>query len=144
MKQKFSKKWKASKQPRKQRKYNYNAPLHLKRKMMASTLDKELRKKYGTRNIVIKKGDEVKIMRGKYKKKQGKVDFVSLKKMKVRIDGIQNTKKDGTKTNIWFYPSNLKITVLDLEDKKRMKNKVKEDKEEVKKENKEKSKKVKK
>ena len=37
MKKEFSKNWKASKQPRKQRKYRANAPLHLKRKMINIT-----------------------------------------------------------------------------------------------------------
>ncbi len=122
MKQIFSKSWLKSKQPRKQRKYRYNAPLHLKRKMLSSTLDKELRKKYGRRNISIRKDDEVKIMRGKFKGKQGKVDGINLRKMKVSIDGIQNTKKDGTKVSLIFDASNLKIMVLETGDKRRLKN----------------------
>ena len=51
MKKDYSSKWKASKQPRKQRKLRANAPLHVKHKMMSSNLDKELRKKYEKRNI---------------------------------------------------------------------------------------------
>ncbi len=121
VKQKFSKKWKASKQPRKQRKYIYNAPLHIRRNFLASTLSKELRGKYGMRNIEIRKNDEVKIMRGKYKKKQGKVNNVNAKNLKVAIEGIQRTKKDGTKINVWFNPSNLRIIVLNTDDKKRFK-----------------------
>ena len=50
MKRKFSKSWKSSKQPRKQRKYSANAPLHLKRKLLSVNLSKELRKKYGKRS----------------------------------------------------------------------------------------------
>jgi len=42
MKQKFSTTWKASKQPRKQRKYSANAPLHIKRKMLSANLSKTL------------------------------------------------------------------------------------------------------
>ena len=121
MKQEFSTKWKASSQPRKQRKYIHNAPLHVARKFMASTLDKILRKKYGMRNIEVRKGDEVKIMVGKFKKKQGKVSLVQTMKSRVAVEGIQHSKKDGTKVNVWFHPSNLKILVLNEDDKKRLK-----------------------
>jgi len=121
MKQKFSKNWIASKQPRKQRKYRANAPLHIKRKFMSANLDKELRKKYGKRSFVLKKGDSVKIMIGKFKKKTGKIGSVDLKKSRVSIEGIQRTKKDGSKVNIWFTPSNLQIKELNLEDSKRKK-----------------------
>lgn len=121
MKQEFSTKWRASKQPRKQRKYIHNLPLHLKQKMMSSNLDKVLRKKIGRRNIEIRKNDEVKVMRGSSKGKIGKVIEVNRTKMKVVIEGITGTKRDGTKTKIWFFPSNLRITKLDENDKKRLK-----------------------
>ncbi len=62
MKKKFSDKWKASKLPRKQRKYLANAPLHIKRKFLSANLSKELRKKHGKRSIPIRKGDTVRIM----------------------------------------------------------------------------------
>ena len=45
MKKEFTTTWKESNQPRKQRKYLYNLPLHLRQKQMSATLDKELRKK---------------------------------------------------------------------------------------------------
>ncbi|OIO41526.1 50S ribosomal protein L24 [Candidatus Pacearchaeota archaeon CG_4_9_14_3_um_filter_31_7] len=119
MKKKFSDKWIKSKQPRKQRKYRENAPLHLKQKMLKSTLSKDLRKKYGIRNIILRKGDTVKIMRGNFRKKEGKILEVNLKKMKVMIENIQINKKDGTKVNVWIDPSNLKITQINLDDKRR-------------------------
>ena len=119
MKQKFSKHWKSSKQPNKQRKYLANAPLHLKKKFVSVNLSKELRKKYGKRNIPVRKGDTVKIMRGKFKKKQGKVISVELKSSKISIEGIQVKKQDGSKVNIKLQPSNLQIIELNLEDRKR-------------------------
>ena len=128
MKQKFSRLWRESKQPRKQRKYLHNLPLHLRNKQMTAMLDKELRKKYGRRNIELKKGDEVFVMRGKFKKKTGKITEVNYTKMKIAIEGIQNTKKEGAKVNAWIHPSKVKIKVLNLEDKKR----IKENKEEKK------------
>ena len=120
MKKKFSNAWVGSSQIRKQRKYRANAPLHIARKMMSSTLSKELRKKYGKRSFPIRKGDEVKILAGKFKKKTGKVALVRMIKKKVAIEGIQNKKKDGTKINVLFDASKLMITQLNLDDKKRV------------------------
>ncbi len=126
MKKKFSTKWKASKQPRKQRKYIANAPLHIKRKFLSVNLSKELRKKYGKRNIPVKKGDTIKIMRGKFKKKEGKVTEVKTKTQKIFVQGIQIKKQDGSKVNIPLRASNLQIISLNTEDRKRIK--VKEEK----------------
>ena len=120
MKQKFSTKWKSSKQPRKQRKYLANAPLHIKKKFISVNLSKELRKKYNKRNISVRKGDVVKIMRGKFKKKQGKITEVKLKKSKLAVEGIQVKKLDGSKVNVMLQPSNLQIVELNLEDRKRI------------------------
>ncbi|MCK4553120.1 50S ribosomal protein L24 [Candidatus Pacearchaeota archaeon] len=121
MKKQFSTKWKSSKQPRKQRKYLAKAPLHLKRKMLGANLSKSLREEHKTRSIEVIKGDKVKIMRGKFKKKQGKVTEVKTKLLKVYIEGIQIKKTDGSKVNVALKASNLQIIELNLEDKKRMK-----------------------
>ena len=130
MKQKFSAKWKGSKQRRKQKKYRANAPLHLRRKMISANLKKDLRAKYG-RNLTVRKGDTVKIMKGKFKGKTGKINNVDLKNLKISVEGIQVQKKDGTKVNVHFSPSKVQIQELNLDDKKRLKKSVKE-KEEVK------------
>ena len=119
MKREFSKAWKASKQPRKQRKYLAKAPIHLKRKNLSVNLTKELRKKHERRNIVVRKGDTVKIMRGKFKKKQGKVTEVQMKIGKIFIEGIQTQKQDKSMVNVPLRASNLQIIELNLEDKKR-------------------------
>ncbi len=119
MKKEFSKHWKSSKQPRKQRKYLANAPLHIRKKFISVNLSKELRKKYKKRNIPVKKGDIVKVMRGKFKKKQGKIIEVKLKLSKIIIEGIQVKKQDGSKINVKLQPSNLQLIELNLEDRKR-------------------------
>jgi len=121
MKKEFSNHWIASKQTRKQRKYKANAPLHIRHRMLSSNLSKDLRKKYGKRSFPVRKGDSVKIMSGAFKKKTGKVDVIDLKKLRVSIEGIQRTKKDGTKIHVWFSPSKLQIKELNLDDRKRIK-----------------------
>ena len=121
MKKEFSTAWKSSKQPRKQRKYLANAPLHIRKKFVSINLSKELRKKHAKRNMSVRKGDVVQIMRGKFKGKKGKVTEVKLKISKVTIEGIQAKKQDGSKVNIRMQPSNLQIIELNLEDRKRNK-----------------------
>jgi large subunit ribosomal protein L24 len=121
MKSKFSKSWKFSRQPRKQKKFLANAPNHIRKKLMGCNLDKKLREKYGIRNIEICKGDEVKIMRGKFKGKHGKTGVIDIKNCRIQIDGVQRTKKGGEKIETWFHPSNVKIIVLNDSDNKRMK-----------------------
>lgn len=115
----FSKSWKSSKQPRKQRKYRANAPLHIKGKFLAAHLSKELRKAYNRRGIRLRTGDKVKIMIGQFKKKEGKVERVDVKKERAYIAGIDILKRDGSKTQYPIHPSNLMITELNLEDKRR-------------------------
>ncbi|MCK4996987.1 50S ribosomal protein L24 [Candidatus Pacearchaeota archaeon] len=134
MKAKFNKSWNSSKQPRKQVKFRANAPNHIKRTLMGSTLDKKLREKYGRRSIEVKKGDEVKIMRGKFKGKQGKVGSVDIKNTRLTVDGVQRTKKGGEKLITWFNPSKVKIIVLDEKDSKRLNKSKRTEKKEVKEE----------
>lgn len=119
MKSKFSKTWKSSVKPRKQRKYLANAPLHIKGRQLCVNLSKELRAKHKTRNVRVKKGDTVRILRGDFKGSEGKVNDVEIKKTRVYIDGVERSKKDGSKVRVPFKPSNLQIVSLDLSDAKR-------------------------
>ncbi|MBD3249685.1 50S ribosomal protein L24 [Candidatus Woesearchaeota archaeon] len=116
---KFSKTWKESRQTRKQRKYRFNAPLHVKNKFIASHLSKELKEKHKKRSITLRRGDKIIVTRGQFSKKTGKVDRIDTKKGRIFVTGIEKTKKDGTKVAIPLTPSNLMITELNLEDKKR-------------------------
>ncbi len=109
-----------SKKPRKQRKFERTAPLHVRRKLMAAHLSAELRKQYGRRSFPVRKGDEVVVMRGKFKKRTGKIARVDTKKYRVYIEGIMVKKTDGTERQAPIHPSNLKIIKLNLEDKKRV------------------------
>lgn len=119
MKNLFSPAWKASLQPRKQRKYRYQAPLHLRQKFMHVHLSPLLRQKYGFRSFPLRTGDKVKVLRGQFRKKENKVERLSLKKERVFITGLERIKKDGTKLLVPFSPSSLMLIELNLDDKKR-------------------------
>lgn len=118
-KKKFSTGWKRSTQARKQRKFRYNAPLHVRQKLVHVHLSKDLRQKHNTRAMQVRKGDKVKVLRGKFRKQEGKVERVELKRERVFITGMDYTKKNGTKVRIPFQPSNLMIVALDMADKRR-------------------------
>jgi large subunit ribosomal protein L24 len=126
MKKSFVKSWVRSVQPRKQRKYRYNVPLHTLGSFISVNLSKDLRGKYNVRSVRLRKNDKVKVLRGQHKGKSGKVDRVSLKYSLVYISGIELLRKDGTKNLIPLQPSNLQIIELDNSDKKRFKKNDKE------------------
>ena len=74
-------------------------------------------------------------MTGKFRKKTGKIISVDTKRSRIAVEGVTVKKQDGSKENVKFHPSNLQITELNTEDKKRMKTS-KESKEETVKETK--------
>ncbi|MEK6973901.1 MAG: 50S ribosomal protein L24 [Nanoarchaeota archaeon] len=121
MRAKFSRSWKSSKSPRKQRKYIHNIPKNLAKKLLSANLSKELRKKYHKRNVPLRKGDKVKVMNGKFKGKVEKISKVLPNLQKVYLENIYNVRKDGTKTLSPIHPSNLQIAELSLEDISRKK-----------------------
>jgi len=105
----------------KQRKSRLNAPLHILRKNISGHLSKELRAKYKKKAITLRKGDLVLILRGDYKKKQGKIANVDTKSGDINIEGLQITKKDGKTVPIKIDPSNVVVLDLYKDDEKRFK-----------------------
>ncbi len=116
----WSKAWKSSKNPTKQRKYQRNAPLHIKRKLLSAHLSKELRQKYNVRSLPIRKGDVVIVMRGYFKGRKSEVEKINVKETRVYLKGITRKKADGSEISIPFHPSNLMIVELNLSDKYRL------------------------
>jgi large subunit ribosomal protein L24 len=110
-----------SKKARKQRKFLHHAPLHLRRKMISAHLSKELREKYKTRSIPLRRGDEVEIMRGEFKGKRGKIVKVDLKKYRIYVEGIMRKRSVGTQALVPIHPSKVRVINLNLEDKRRVK-----------------------
>jgi large subunit ribosomal protein L24 len=107
-----------SKQARKQRKRQHNAPEHIRRKMVASHLSENLMKQYKKRSALVVKGDTVMVLRGdeKVRNVEGKVTDVDTKSGKVIIEGVTIPKADGTLKERPVHASNLVITKLNLTD----------------------------
>ena len=119
MKKEWSSNWLSSVQPRKQRKYRHNAPLHTRQSFVRSNLSPDLRKRYSKRSMQLRKGDEVRVMRGSFKGKLGTVERVDLRKSRIYVDEFKIKKVDGSEVLSGLEPSNLMITKLKLDDKKR-------------------------
>ena len=115
----FSVAWKSSSKVSKQRKYRMNSALHVKRNFLAAPLAPDLKARYGTRNLTVREGDAVKIMKGEFRGVTGKINSVNLRKSTVYVDGAERVRKDGTKSFFPLRPSNLMLIEISVEDKKR-------------------------
>lgn len=120
MKAEFSKTWNTSTQPRKQRKYRHNAPIHVRRKFLSAHLSKHLRKEYGRRSAKLRTEDVVRIMRGEFAGKEGKVQKVDISKSTVFVEGISKKKAGGKEFQAPIQASNVQIVELNLKDEKRI------------------------
>lgn len=106
-----------TKNPRKQRKMLFNAPAHIRHKLMTAPLSPELLAQKGVKAFPVRKGDTVRITRGDHKGFEGKVSRVDLKNYRVYIDGLTREKVDGTTKFVGLHPSKIMIRNLNLDDK---------------------------
>jgi large subunit ribosomal protein L24 len=107
----------SSNKPGKQRKAVAQAPLHKRQKLVAAHLSKQLRKQFGKRSLSVRKGDEVKVVRGKFRGVTGKVSRVDLKKLAVYVEGIKRRKVAGQEVSVALDASKLMIVNPVLDDK---------------------------
>jgi large subunit ribosomal protein L26e len=100
---------------RKQRKAHFSAPSHERRKRMAAPLAKELKSRYNVRALPIRKDDEVQVVRGTFKGREGKVIRVYRKKWMIYIDKITRDKANGQTVHVGIHPSKVQITKLKMD-----------------------------
>merc|ERR1712088_486790 len=101
---------------RKQRARHFNAPSHIRRKIMSAPLSKDLRQKHNVRSLPIRKDDEVMVVRGHFKGQQtGRVISVYRKKFVIHVERMQREKVNGTTDQVGIHPSNCVITKLKLD-----------------------------
>ncbi|XP_053212920.1 60S ribosomal protein L26-like [Panonychus citri] len=101
---------------RKQRKRHFNAPSHIRRRIMSAPLSKELRTKYGVRSMPIRKDDEVQVVRGHHKGSQvGKVVQCYRAKYVIHIERIQREKANGASVHVGIHPSKVVIVKLKMD-----------------------------
>ncbi len=99
----------------------YFAPIHTISKHLRSHMSKGLHEKYGLRNVRVKEGDTVRILRGEYKGIDGKVTKVSSEKSSVAIEGVKKEKLKGEKFDVYIHTSNVIIIDLNTDDRWRKK-----------------------
>ncbi len=102
----------------KQRKARANAPLHMKKRMVAAHLSSALMSEYNVRSLPVRKGDTVKLLRGAkdFKTSEAKVASVDLKSCKIIVENVTVPKADGTQKPRPVDPSDVLLTKLDLSD----------------------------
>jgi large subunit ribosomal protein L26e len=99
---------------RKARRSHFQAPSHVRRILMSAPLSKELRAKYNVRAMPVRKDDEVRVKRGTYKGKEGKVTQVYRLKWVIHVDKVQREKANGSSVAVGIHPSNVELTKLKL------------------------------
>merc|ERR1711957_80716 len=100
---------------RKSRKAHFSAPSSVRRKIMSAHLNKELATKHHVKSMPIRKDDEVIVVRGSNRGREGKVIQVYRKKYVIHIERVTREKSNGSTVNVGIHPSNVMITKLKLD-----------------------------
>ncbi|KAF1975107.1 ribosomal protein L24 [Bimuria novae-zelandiae CBS 107.79] len=100
---------------RKSRKAHFSAPSSFRRVIMSAPLSKELREKHNVRSIPVRKDDEILIVRGTNKGREGKVTSVYRLKFALHINGVVREKSNGQSVPIPIDASKVVITKLKLD-----------------------------
>ena len=108
-----------TRQPRKQRKQQYDASLHERHKHLRAPLTEELRDEYVRRNTRVNAGETVEVLRGDHAGFEDDVVEVDLREGAVKIEGVTVEKADGEEVLRPVDASNVRITSLDLSDDRR-------------------------
>jgi large subunit ribosomal protein L24 len=108
---------KSVKDPGKQRHRLFNAPAHIRHKLMSAHLSPDLVKSHGIRTLPVRKGDTVRIMRGDHYGFEGKISRVDLKNFRIFLEGLTREKVDGTVIFVAVHPSKVLLKNLNLDDK---------------------------
>eukprot|EP00249_Psilotum_nudum_P009085 c21699_g2_i1 orf=536-979(-) len=100
---------------RKSRRAHFTAPSSVRRILMSAPLSSELKNKYNVRSVPVRKDDEVQVVRGTYKGREGKVVQVYRRKWVIHIERITREKVNGATVNVGIHPSKVLITKLKLD-----------------------------
>jgi large subunit ribosomal protein L24 len=94
---------------------------HLRSAQICTPLSDDLKEKYNTKSIRVRKNDTVKVLRGEFKGVEGKVKEVFVKDGRISVEGVTREKVAGGTIPIKIHASKVMITNLNLEDKWRKK-----------------------
>ncbi|XP_048135644.1 60S ribosomal protein L26-1-like [Rhodamnia argentea] len=92
-----------------------SAPSSVRRVLMSAPVSSDLRSKYNMRSMPGRKDDEVQVVRGTYKGREGKVVQVYRRKWVIHIERITHQKVNGSTVNMGISPSKVVSTKLRLD-----------------------------
>ncbi|MCS7122488.1 MAG: 50S ribosomal protein L24 [Candidatus Micrarchaeota archaeon] len=90
------------------RKRFHNLPIHQRNKLLDVHVDRSIRKDVG-RTTRVRLGDVVRVMRGDYAGKEGKVIGLDTKTGRVYIEGISRKNASGKERSIGIHASKLML-----------------------------------
>ena len=102
--------------PRHQRKAIFTADLFERHRRMTVPLSRELRRKYGRRNLPVRKGDTVRVLSGSYAGREERVAKVNLQKYAVTLDNVTGKTAEAKLKPLPIRTSHLVLTKLNLAD----------------------------
>jgi large subunit ribosomal protein L26e len=100
---------------RKVRKAYFNATKEQKHVALSAPLSKELQQSHGVKRLPIRRDDEVNVIRGKYKSRNGKVTAVKLRAMRINVESVTVQKPNQESVHVPIHPSNVVITKLKMD-----------------------------
>ncbi|KAI1820566.1 ribosomal protein L24 [Xylaria intraflava] len=89
---------------RKARRAHFQAPSGARRSIMSAPLSKELREKYNVRSMPVRKDDEVQIVRGSNKGREGKITSVYRLKYQIHVERVTREKTSGQSVPLGIHP----------------------------------------
>ena len=82
---------------------------------MSAALQKDLKEKHKVGSMPIRKGDRVRVVRGDYADKEGKVEACYRRKWVIHVEGVTVTKHTGEPAFVGIHPSNVVISELHMD-----------------------------
>jgi large subunit ribosomal protein L24 len=105
-----------SRLPRKQRAALYNRHNTERRRQLRVPLSRDLRTRYGRRNVSVHKGDTAMIVSGSFVGREERVAKVNVRDGTVTLDNVTLKKADAKLQQLPIRPSHLVLTRLNLQD----------------------------
>jgi large subunit ribosomal protein L24 len=105
-----------SRLPRKQRRFHFNAPASVRRRWLSAPLSRELRARYGRRQLPVRKGDTVLVRSGSYVGREERVAKVDTRTGTIILDNVTLKKADQKLKVLPLRPAHLLLTRLNLSD----------------------------
>ena len=105
---------KVSSKPSRQRKIRYSNNWKVRHRNLGAALSPSLREKLNVRSCSVRRGDQVKVMRGQegFEGVVGRVISVDYRRGRITVEKVQRRRTDGSNLPYPIHPSNVQIVKL--------------------------------